>query len=80
MSDHKVGLPPPFDRAVLSTEAANGLLHAALLLTPTIHAAAVALSVALARACERSGWAEAEMVLLLRAAYRASAAVGEDAS
>jgi len=80
MSDpaHSTALPPPFDGLELSTEAANGLLRLALLLTPCLRSAALALSVALARVCERSGVPEEVAVELLRAAHRASAAVGED--
>lgn len=71
-------LPAPFDAVVLSTEAANGLLRLALFLTPCLPSAALALSVALARVCERAGMREDVVVELLRAAHRASAAVGED--
>lgn len=73
-------LPPPFDGLELSTEAANALLRLALMLTTCKRSAALALSVAFARVCERSGISEEVMVELLRASHRASAAVGEDAT
>lgn len=71
-------LPAPFDAVVLSTEATNGLIRLALLLTPCLRSAALALAVALARVCERAGVPEEVVAELLRAAHRASAAVGED--
>lgn len=69
---------PAFDGLEVHTEAANGLLRLALLLTPCLRTAAIALAVALARVCERAGVQEEEAAGLVRVAHRASAAVGED--